>query len=71
MGTRSTSAMTFRLEPELRQAFVAACEARDRSAAQELRAFMRSYVERHAQGELPLVSDPRGPRPKGRAGRGE
>lgn len=39
------ASMTFRLPADLHAAFVAACRARDRSAAQELRAFMRQYVE--------------------------
>ena len=44
-----TSSMTFRLPADLQAAFVAACKANDRSAAQELRAFMRDYVARGAQ----------------------
>lgn len=47
--------MTFRLPADLRAAFLAACKAADRSAAQELRAFMRSYVQSRAQGVLPLA----------------
>lgn len=40
-----TAGFRIRVEPELRQAFVNACQARDQSAAQVLRAFMRKYVE--------------------------
>jgi hypothetical protein len=57
MGTEKQSSMTFRMPADLHGAFVAACKGRDRTAAQELRAFMRDYVERNAQGRLPLVSD--------------
>lgn len=44
------ASMTFRLEADLQAAFLAACKAADRSAAQELRAFMRSYVDRSDKG---------------------
>lgn len=40
------SSMTFRVEPQLRQQFNAAAEADHRPAAQLLREFMRSYVDR-------------------------
>lgn len=53
----ASSSMTFRLDADLQAAFLAACKANDRSGAQELRAFMRAYVERNAQGALPLASD--------------
>jgi predicted transcriptional regulator len=39
------SSMTFRVDPSLQSSFVAACKATDRSAAQVLRAAMRSYLE--------------------------
>lgn len=44
------TSMTFRLPADLQAAFVSACKGRDRTAAQELRAFMREYVERHGDG---------------------
>lgn len=49
------SSMTFRLPADLHAAFVAACKANDRSAAQELRAFMRDYIARSSV-ELPPES---------------
>lgn len=45
------SSMTFRLPSDLQAAFVAACKANDQSAAQVLRAAMRDYLERNAQGK--------------------
>lgn len=45
------SSMTFRLDADLHAAFLAACKANDRSAAQELRGFMRAYVSGEAKGE--------------------
>lgn len=54
MARTQTASLTLRLDPDLHRAFLAACSARDRSAAQEVRAFMRAYVAAHAQGELPL-----------------
>lgn len=50
--------MTFRLPADLRAAFLVACKSADRSAAQELRAFMRSYVQSRAQGAFPLSEKP-------------
>lgn len=44
------TSMTFRLDADLHAAFLAACKAADRSAAQELRAFMREYIERKGGG---------------------
>lgn len=44
-----------RVEPELREAFVDACQASDQSAAQVLRSFMRRYIEEgdaSKQGQL-------------------
>lgn len=51
-----TVSMTFLLEPDLRKAFIDLCRADDKPAAQVLRAFMREYIERNAQGRLPLKS---------------
>jgi transposase-like protein len=44
-----------RVEPDLREAFVDACQAHDQSAAQVLRSFMRQYIEEGGasrQGQL-------------------
>jgi hypothetical protein len=42
----------FRVDPKLKAAFQRATEAEDRPAAQVLRDFMRSYVQRHRQGNF-------------------
>jgi hypothetical protein len=39
--------LIIRITAEERAAFLAACERRDTSAAQEIRRFMRRYVEEH------------------------
>lgn len=49
-----TTSMTFRCPQDLQAAFVAACRANDVSAAQVLRAVMRSYVADNSQSALPL-----------------
>lgn len=46
--------MTFRLPAELRDAFTAACQSNDETAAQVLRRAIREYLERNAQPALPL-----------------
>lgn len=51
---RKRGQVTFRCEPELQAAFVAACQANDTPASQVLRAAMREYLEKHAQKSLPL-----------------
>lgn len=56
----SSGSMTFRVEPDLQAAFVAACKANDQSAAQVLRAAMRDYLERNAQPALPLPAKGKG-----------
>lgn len=38
---------TMKLEPELREAFVAATRAADRPASQVMRELMRGYIEQH------------------------
>lgn len=38
--------MRIRVEPELREAFIAACRGQDMPAAQVLRGFMREYVRK-------------------------
>jgi len=41
-----------RVEPELKKAFEDACEKNDQTSSQVLRALMREYVSKNAQGEL-------------------
>ena len=48
---RKDVAFKIRIDEELRRAFVDACQAEDRPAAQVVREFMRNYVaERQAKG---------------------
>jgi len=56
----ASGSMTFRVDPELQAAFVAACKAQDITAAQVLRAAMRDFLAANAQAPLPL------PKGKGR-----
>ncbi|MCB1467820.1 MAG: hypothetical protein KDK08_11895 [Rhizobiaceae bacterium] len=39
--------LRIRVQRELRDAFLEVCKAEDRPAAQVLREFMRSYIQRH------------------------
>ena len=39
--------LRIRVQRELREQFLAVCQAQDRSAAQVLREFMREYVTKH------------------------
>ncbi|MFM0597318.1 hypothetical protein [Paraburkholderia dilworthii] len=39
--------LRIRVDPRLRQDFLAACKAQDRTAAQVLREFMRDFVASH------------------------
>ena len=50
----ASGSMTFRVEPEMQAAFVAACKASDVTAAQVLRAAMRDFLAANAQPALPL-----------------
>ena len=43
--------LRIRVERDLREAFVRACRAQDRPAAQVLREFMKSFVEDHQKSE--------------------
>jgi hypothetical protein len=57
--TRKDSGMRIRVEKELRDAFVQACRAQDRVAADVLRDFMRSYAEKQSQGQSDLFVEAR------------
>lgn len=50
------SGMRIRVEKELRDAFVQACRAQDRVAADVLRDFMRSFTEKQQQGQASLFA---------------
>lgn len=50
-----SAGLRIRIEPQLRQAFLDACQNNDKSAAQVLRSFMRQYVNEYPasrQGDL-------------------
>lgn len=48
---RKDSALRIRVQRALRDQFLEVCRAQDRPAAQVLREFMRSYIDRHARVE--------------------
>ncbi len=50
------SGMRIRVEKELRDAFVQACRAQDRAAADVLRDFMRVFTEKQQQGQASLFA---------------
>jgi len=50
-----TAGLRIRIEPQLRNAFVRACRAKDQSAAQVIRAFIKDYLaedENYLQKDL-------------------
>lgn len=49
MSTSSDAGLRIRVDDALRHAFLYTCKAQDKTAAQVLRAFMRSYVEQFGQ----------------------
>lgn len=51
------SGMRIRVEKDLREAFVKACRAQDRHAADVLRDFMRTFTEKQLQGQADLFAD--------------
>ncbi|WP_223851360.1 MULTISPECIES: plasmid-related protein [Cupriavidus] len=46
--------MRIRVEKDLRDAFVQACRAHNRAAADVLRDYMRAFTERQQQGQADL-----------------
>lgn len=46
------SSLTLRVERDLRDAFISECKARDCTASQMLRGFMRQFVGFHTPNEL-------------------
>lgn len=54
----ASGSMTFRVDPELQAAFVAACKEKDLTAAQVLRAAMRHFLENNPQPALPFGGAP-------------
>lgn len=53
--------MTFRVDRELRDAFVSAASREGRPAAQVLREFMQLYVQQVRTGREPPVNEPMSP----------
>lgn len=49
---KKNAQLVIRLNEELRQQFVTACQDTDTSAAREIRRFMKQYIERYERGEL-------------------
>lgn len=45
------SALRIRVENQLRESFLRACKKEDLTAAQVLRAYMRSYIEQQERGK--------------------
>ncbi len=43
---------TIRVEKNLRDAFVLACQSADSTASREIRQFMRQYIAKHSQQKL-------------------
>ena len=52
-----SSGFRVRVEAKLRQEFLDACRARDRTAAQVIRDFMRQYVQTHYEGNQATLFD--------------
>ncbi len=51
MDTRAKeSGLRIRVDTQLREEFLRACKKEDLTAAQVLRAFMRTYIDRQARG---------------------
>lgn len=46
-----------RMDAELWRAFSRVCQSKDIPASHAVREFIRDYVKKNAQGNLPLVSD--------------
>lgn len=47
-----TVTINLRLPESLKAAFEAACKQNDQTASQVIRAMMREYAKKHAQGDL-------------------
>lgn len=56
MTPLKNSGMRIRVEKELRDAFVQACRAQDRAAADVLRDFMRTFTEKQLHGQADLFA---------------
>lgn len=52
MKTKKEVVFAVRIDPDLRDAFIAFAQGQDRTASQLIRDFMREYVKKHGQREL-------------------
>jgi len=52
MSKDLSSRLEFRVQKELKEAFLHICERQDRDGAQMLREFMRDYVKKNSQIDL-------------------
>lgn len=43
---------TIRVRKELKEAFIECCKNQDSDSSKEMRAFMRSYIQKHGQKKL-------------------
>lgn len=48
----STTVLNLRVPADLKAAFDAACRSNDQTSSQVIRAFLREYVRKNAQGDL-------------------
>ena len=60
--------MRIRVERDLRDAFVAACQSQGLVAAEVLRDYMRGFADKHSQGQAALFGTPGKPAGRGRTG---
>lgn len=48
----STVQLPIKIDEDLKKAFINACHANDSTASQEIRKFIREYLNKNAQGQL-------------------
>lgn len=52
MNLEKTTQMPFRVDEDLKKAFLLTCRSQDTTASQELRRFMRDYIKKYGQQDL-------------------
>jgi hypothetical protein len=60
LAAMKDAGLRIRVQKELREQFVAACQAQDKPAAQVLREFMRQYVKKHGDSDSETREPKRG-----------
>jgi len=50
MSSTAKVTLPVRLDPNLKKAFLAACNSKDTTASRELRDYMRKYIAKNGQG---------------------